>query len=388
MAARWTALLAMLLDGAVALAAWMQAEGEGRWVLSFEPGVDSRGGRHALSRGRRLQFSAGSADRLPRHRRGAGVVERDHQRVGFFHFNLMWMLAGTLGVFLSLDLLAFFFFWELMLIPMFLIAIWGHEHRIYAAVKFFLFTQASGLLMLVSIVGLYVLHGRATGTYTFRYDDLLGNGIGGQRFWLMLGFFVAFAVKLPAFPFHTWLADAHTEAPTAGSLILAGLLLKTGAYGLVRFVVPLFPEAAADFAPVAMAMGVVGMLLRRDACLRAERFQAAGRLHQRQPHGLRAAGRLRVERDGGAGRADADDLPRGQHRRAVHHRRRLAGAHAHARSRENGRAVVGRAEAGGASGCCSRWLRSACRAWAISSASSWCSSAPSNRTGCSRSSPR
>jgi NADH-quinone oxidoreductase subunit M len=142
-----------------------------------------------------------------------------------------------------------------------LIALWGHEHRSYAAIKFFLFTQASGLLMLVSIVGLYVIHGQTTGNYTFRYDDLLENGVGGRAaFWLMLGFFVAFAVKLPAFPFHPWLADAHTEAPTAGSVILAGLLLKTGAYGLVRFVVPLFPEAAAEFAPVAMAMGVAGVI--------------------------------------------------------------------------------------------------------------------------------
>ncbi len=183
-------------------------------------------------------------------------------RVGFFHFNMLWILAGVIGVFLAVDLFLFYFFWELMLIPMyFLIAIWGHERRIYAAIKFFLFTQASGLLMFLAILGLYFAHGRATGTYSFDYSELLGTPLGSTvATWLMLGFFVAFAVKLPAFPFHPWLPDAHTEAPTAGSVILAGLMLKTGAYGLLRFAVPLFPEASARFAPVAMTLGVAGIL--------------------------------------------------------------------------------------------------------------------------------
>ncbi len=184
------------------------------------------------------------------------------ERVGFFHFNLLWILAGVIGVFLALDLFLFYFFWEVMLIPMyFLIAIWGHENRIYASIKFFLFTQASGLLMFLAILGLYFIHGRATGTYTFDYEALLGTPVSGAAaMWLMLGFFAAFAVKLPAVPFHTWLPDAHTEAPTAGSVVLAGLMLKTGAYGLLRFAVPLFPEASARFAPVAMALGVAGII--------------------------------------------------------------------------------------------------------------------------------
>ncbi len=184
------------------------------------------------------------------------------ERVGFFHFNLMWVLGGILGVFLSLDLFLFYFFWEMMLVPMyFLIAIWGHERRGYAAVKFFLFTQLSGLLMLLAILGLYFIHGRNTGVYTFDYLQLLGTSMpGSTALLLMLGFLVAFAVKLPAVPLHTWLPDAHTEAPTAGSIILAGLLLKTGAYGIIRFVVPLFPGAAASFTPVAMALGVAGIL--------------------------------------------------------------------------------------------------------------------------------
>ena len=182
--------------------------------------------------------------------------------VGFFHFNLMWILAGIVGVFLAMDLFLFYFSWELMLVPMyFLIVIWGHERRVYAAIKFFIFTQASGLLMLVAILALYFIHHRASGVYSFEYADLLGTPLGSKTALLiMLGFFVAFAVKLPMVPFHPWLPDAHTQAPTAGSIILAGLLLKTGAYGMIRFVVPLFPGAAQAFAPVAMTLGVVGIL--------------------------------------------------------------------------------------------------------------------------------
>jgi len=182
--------------------------------------------------------------------------------VGFFHFNLLWILAGIIGVFLAIDLFLFYFAWELMLVPMyFLIAIWGHERRVYAATKFFLFTQLSGLLMLIAILALYFAHHRATGIYTFEYTELLGTPLDPlTAMWIMLGFFIAFAVKLPMVPLHTWLADAHTEAPTAGSVILAGLLLKTGAYGLIRFAVPLFPDASRAFAPVAMTLAVIGIL--------------------------------------------------------------------------------------------------------------------------------
>src|SRR5690606_24495322 len=183
-------------------------------------------------------------------------------RVGFFHFNLLWTLAGTVGVFLALDLFLFFFFWELMLFPMyFLIAIWGHERRVYAAIKFFLFTQGSGLLMFVAILALDFINHQQTGTTTFDYFAMSGTELDASTEMLsMLGFFIAFAFNLPPVPLHTWLPDAHTEAPTAGSVILAGILLKTGAYGLLRFAVPLFPDAAMSFAPVAMALGVIGTL--------------------------------------------------------------------------------------------------------------------------------
>ncbi len=184
------------------------------------------------------------------------------ERSGFFQFNLLATLAGVVGVFTALDLFLFFLFWEVMLIPMyFLIAIWGHENRGYAAMKFFLFTQISGLLMLLAMVALVYQHHAATGVITFDYRALLGSDLDPDTaYWLMLGFFVAFVVKLPAAPFHTWLPDAHTQAPTAGSVILAGIMLKTGAYGLIRFVVPLFPDAALEFRWPAMALGAASVI--------------------------------------------------------------------------------------------------------------------------------
>jgi NADH-quinone oxidoreductase subunit M len=183
-------------------------------------------------------------------------------RTGFFHFSLLWVLAGIAGVFVTLDLFLLYFFWEVMLIPMyFLIGIWGHANRQYAAYKFFIFTQASGLLMLLAILGLYFVHGNATAVYTFDYVDLLNTPMSPDvARWLMLGFLAAFIVKLPVVPFHTWLPDAHSEAPTAGSFILAGLMLKTGAYGLIRFALPLFPGPVTEFAPWGMLLGTVGIV--------------------------------------------------------------------------------------------------------------------------------
>ncbi len=143
----------------------------------------------------------------------------------------------------------------------FLIGIWGHENRIYASYKFFIFTQASGLLMFIAIIALYLIHGHNTGLYTFDYQELIGTSMTPRAEMLIMGgFLAAFLVKLPVVPFHSWLPDAHTEAPTAGSLILASLMLKTGAYGLLRFVIPLFPHASEVFAPAGMILGVAGIL--------------------------------------------------------------------------------------------------------------------------------
>ncbi|PVZ85614.1 NADH-quinone oxidoreductase subunit M [Serratia sp. S1B] len=185
---------------------------------------------------------------------------------GFFHLNLLWILGGVIGVFLAIDLFLFFFFWEMMLVPMyFLIALWGHKAsdgktRITAATKFFIYTQASGLVMLVAILGLVFVHHNATNVWTFNYVELLKTPMSHQvEYLLMLGFFIAFAVKMPVVPLHGWLPDAHSQAPTAGSVDLAGILLKTAAYGLLRFSLPLFPNASAEFAPIAMWLGVIGI---------------------------------------------------------------------------------------------------------------------------------
>lgn len=189
------------------------------------------------------------------------------KRVGFFHLNLLWILGGVIGVFMAMDLFLFFFFWEMMLVPMyFLIALWGHvasdgRSRINAATKFFIYTQASGLIMLVGILGLVLVHYRSTGILTFSYTSLLNTPMDfGVEYLLMLGFFIAFAVKMPVVPLHGWLPDAHSQAPTAGSVDLAGILLKTAAYGLLRFSLPLFPQASADFAPIAMWLGILGII--------------------------------------------------------------------------------------------------------------------------------
>ena len=184
------------------------------------------------------------------------------ERVALFYALLLVMETGILGVFLSLDLILFYLFWEVMLVPMFLlIGIWGHGRRIYTAVKFFLYTLAGSLLMLLAIIGVYLIHGAHSGTYTFSLPSLTATPMAPQTAgWLYAAFLLAFAIKVPLFPVHTWLPDAHTDAPTAGSVILAGLLLKTGAYGIIRFGYPLFPQAAAAFTPVLSVLAVIGIV--------------------------------------------------------------------------------------------------------------------------------
>src|SRR5713101_2088788 len=164
-----------------------------------------------------------------------------------FYALLLLLTTGMIGVFVALDLFFFYVMWEVMLIPMyFIIGVWGGERRLYAAIKFFIYTMFGSLLMLVAILGLYFAVGARTGTYSFDYAHVLGNigNLGSEAWWFFGAFFLAFAIKVPMFPFHTWLPDAHVEAPTAGSVILAGVLLKMGTYGFLRFALPFFPAIA------------------------------------------------------------------------------------------------------------------------------------------------
>jgi NADH-quinone oxidoreductase subunit M len=180
------------------------------------------------------------------------------ERVKEFNVFMLLLEAGMLGVFCALDLFLFYVFWEAMLIPMyFLIGIWGHERRIYAAVKFFLYTMAGSVLMLVAFIVLYA----ESGVASFDLLELTGKPVGPElQMWLFGAFALAFAIKVPMFPFHTWLPDAHVEAPTAGSVILAGVLLKMGGYGFLRLAIPLFPNASAAYAPLIGILAVVGIL--------------------------------------------------------------------------------------------------------------------------------
>jgi NADH-quinone oxidoreductase subunit M len=184
-------------------------------------------------------------------------------RVKEFMVSLLFLLTGMIGVFVSLDLFLFYVFWEVMLIPMYLlIGVWGNPaRRVYAAIKFFLFTMFGSLLMLVAIMVLYFHYGKTTGTYTFDLLKMYGTSIPfNMQFWMFLAFGLAFAIKVPMFPFHTWLPDAHTEAPTVGSVILAAVLLKMGTYGFLRFNMPMFPEAAHYFVPLFSILAVIGIV--------------------------------------------------------------------------------------------------------------------------------
>jgi len=191
-----------------------------------------------------------------------GSWESVHRKTKAFCIVVLLLESAMMGVFVSLDLFLFYVFWDAMLIPMyFLIGIWGYDRRVYAAVKFILYTMAGSVLMLVAILTLAYLHYAATGVYSFDLLQLYALQIPGPvQFWGFLAFALAFAIKVPLFPFHTWLPDAHVEAPTAGSVILAGVLLKMGTYGLVRFAFPLFPAAAVAFSPYLATLAVVGIV--------------------------------------------------------------------------------------------------------------------------------
>jgi NADH-quinone oxidoreductase subunit M len=180
---------------------------------------------------------------------------------GYF-MSMLLLTTGMIGVFCALDLFLFYVFWEVMLVPMyFIIGIWGGPRRVYAAIKFVLFTMFGSLLMLVGIMYLYFAYHTATGEYTFDLLKITSMQLGyEQQLWLFGAFALAFAIKVPLFPFHTWLPDAHVQAPTAGSVILAGVLLKMGTYGFLRFCLPLFPDATIVYAPYIMILSVIAII--------------------------------------------------------------------------------------------------------------------------------
>ena len=188
--------------------------------------------------------------------------ESVEKHVKEFSIFMLLLEASMLGVFSALDVFLFYIFWDFVLIPMyFLIGIWGYDQRIYAAVKFILYTMAGSVLMLVAIIGLSWLHQSVTGEYSFDLLKLYELQIpAGTQYWMFLAFTLAFIIKVPLFPFHTWLPDAHVQAPTPGSVILAGVMLKMGGYGLIRFAFPLFPEAALYFAPLLATLSVIAIV--------------------------------------------------------------------------------------------------------------------------------
>lgn len=274
---RWIALIGMMTTFLLTLVLYTQgdfnafnASGGAPWAATFElPWIPMFGISFALAMDGLSLLMIGLTAFLGIVAVGCSWGEIRY-RVGFFHLNLLWSLAGVIGVFLAIDLFLFFFFWEMMLLPIyFLIALWGHDlkddngkiikPKAQSATKFFIYTQASGLVMFIGISMLVIIHFYQTKEFTFHYEKLLGTSMGSFEYIIMLCFFIGFAVKLPVFPLHGWLPDAHAQAPTAGSVDLAGILIKTAAFGLLRFVIPLFPVASAQFAPIAIALGLIGV---------------------------------------------------------------------------------------------------------------------------------
>jgi NADH-quinone oxidoreductase subunit M len=183
-------------------------------------------------------------------------------RVKEFYIFLLVLQTGMLGAFMSLDFLLFFLFWEVMLVPMyFLIGIWGSDRRLYSAIKFFLYTLVGSVVMLLGILALYFHNHSVTGVYSFDVTQYHRLAVPfNLQWWVFLAFFLGFAIKVPMFPFHTWLPDAHTDAPTAGSVILAAVLLKMGTYGFLRFSLPILPEASKHFVPMIVVLSIIGIV--------------------------------------------------------------------------------------------------------------------------------
>src|SRR5579872_6947939 len=265
--ARWIALITFLVEFVVSLGMWWAFDPSTAawqfrvthwwipgWGANFDVGVD----------GISLFMVLLTTFLMPLSVLGGWTSVR--QKVRSYYVLLLVLTTGMIGVFLALDLLFFYVMWEVMLIPMyFIIGIWGGERRIYASIKFFIYTFLGSLLMLVGILYLW-LHSVDTVTLrpTFSYDGIMQHAVFTSRaaLWLFGAFFLAFAVKVPMFPFHTWLPDAHVEAPTAGSVVLASIMLKLGTFGFIRLAVPLFPSAAMSpgIRTVILVLAVIGIV--------------------------------------------------------------------------------------------------------------------------------
>ena len=266
----------------------------------------------------------------------------------------------------------FYVFWEAMLIPMFLlIGIWGGPRRIYASVKFFLYTLAGSLLMLAAALAVYWHHGARTGIYTFDLVQLTQLSYPPElQLWAFLGFFAAFAIKVPLVPFHTWLPDAHVEAPTAGSVVLAGVLLKMGTYGLMRFSLPLFPDASRHLAPFVLTLAVIGIIYGAVLALAQDDLKKLIAYSSISHLGLRRRRHLLLRPARRGRRGAPDDRPRPDHRRALPLRRHDLRAHAPALDPEARRAGAPAAGLRDAAGVLLARLARAARAGRASSASS------------------
>jgi hypothetical protein len=317
-AIRWTALIFSVLTFMITVCLYTRFDPQNIKIMQFEelspwmvlPPVNYHLGVDGLSA--LMILLAGFLTPLSVLVSWSSITSRPTE---FFIF-LLALETGMMGVFASLDLVLFFVFWEVMLIPMyFLIGIWGHERRVYAAIKFVLFTMVGSALMLTGIIYLYNITG------TFDLQGIMSH-LGAfsplsptAERWLFLAFFIAFAIKVPIFPFHTWLPDAHVEAPTAGSVILAGVLLKMGTYGMLRFCLPLFPEASREFAPVICVLAIIGIIY--GALVAMVQPEARG-LFFRRPFGILRAGNFRVPAGGHRRRHLPDVQPRRFHGRPLH----------------------------------------------------------------------
>jgi NADH-quinone oxidoreductase subunit M len=261
-AARWIALATFVVEFIVSLGLWWSYDPAGaQWQSVVDlPWIDAWGARFSVGLdGISLLMLLLTTFIMPLSVLGSWSSIRERQPS--YYALLLVLSTGMIGVFISLDLLLFYVMWEVMLIPMyFIIGVWGGERRIYASLKFFIYTMVGSLLMLVAILYLW----NAAGADTFAYDALLreARGAGRAGLYLFAAFFLAFAIKVPMFPFHTWLPDAHVEAPTAGSVILAGIMLKMGTYGFIRFAMPLFPEVAMhpSVRTLIIALAVIGII--------------------------------------------------------------------------------------------------------------------------------